>query len=93
LRSYKVFGNAPSLSLKNVEIGDVVNHVSANGRKARWQIVSKFKILGEKSSFFGPKVSKILNRAENFKNLLSFYDVGVINLQYFCRRKRDCLIV
>ena len=50
-------------------------------------------LLGEKSTFFEPKVSKNLNWAILIKNLLGFNDAGVTNLQYFCGHERDCLIV
>jgi len=36
--------------------------------------------VSKKSSLLGPKVSKILNRAQYIEKLLGFYGVGVINL-------------
>ncbi len=44
--------------------------------------------VGEKSSVFGPKVSKNLNWAEYIVNLIGFYSVCVTKLQYFCGGKK-----
>ncbi len=49
--------------------------------------------MGEKSSFFTPKVSKNLNRAREIEKMLAVNSAGVTNLQYFCALKKDCLIV
>ena len=43
---------------------------------------------GWKSSVFGAKVSKILNRAVEIKKMLGCYGAGVTNLQYFCGGKK-----
>ena len=44
--------------------------------------------MGEKSSFFAPKVSKILNRAIIIEKMLAINSAGVTNLQYFCALKK-----
>ena len=56
-----------------------------------WWAVTDWREKGwgsEKSSVFGLKVSKILNRAVEIKKLLGFYGVGVTYLQYFCGGKK-----